>query len=145
MTNVSPQPAHCLLHFGDLIAWEVTDAGFRMGLSKRVPDVLGRAVKPLVADLCERNGTTPAEVSAWAVHPGGPRVLDVVADRLSLSDDLMEPSRAVLARHGNCSSATVLLVLDEIRRHRCLKPGQTLVALAFGPGLSLYAALLRTT
>jgi alkylresorcinol/alkylpyrone synthase len=40
-------------------------------------------------------------------------------------------------------SATVLLVIDEIRRTRDLTVGGWMVALAFGPGLTLYAALLR--
>jgi alkylresorcinol/alkylpyrone synthase len=37
----------------------------------------------------------------------------------------------------------VLLVLDEVRRRRTLPPGSYVVALAFGPGLTLYATLLR--
>jgi alkylresorcinol/alkylpyrone synthase len=85
-----------------------------------------------------------ADVAHWAVHPGGPRILEVVADRLGLPDGALDPSRAVLAAHGNCSSATVLLVIDEIRRTRDLTAGSWMVAMAFGPGLTLYAALLRT-
>jgi predicted naringenin-chalcone synthase len=55
----------------------------------------------------------------------------------------MAPSRDTLADHGNCSSATILLVLDQLRRTRSLRDGDHVVALAFGPGLTLYAALLR--
>jgi predicted naringenin-chalcone synthase len=51
----------------------------------------------------------------------------------------------VLAECGNCSSATVLLVLEELRRRGRPRPGKAAVALAFGPGLTLYAALLRGT
>jgi predicted naringenin-chalcone synthase len=46
-------------------------------------------------------------------------------------------SRRVLAEHGNCSSATVLLVLAEMAEVE-----GPVVAMAFGPGLTLYAALL---
>ena len=46
-------------------------------------------------------------------------------------------SRRVLAEHGNCSSATVLLVLQEMD-----DVDGPVVAMAFGPGLTLYAALL---
>jgi 3-oxoacyl-[acyl-carrier-protein] synthase III len=49
----------------------------------------------------------------------------------------------VLAECGNCSSTTVLLVLDALRRAGRPGPGQLAVVLAFGPGLTLYAALLR--
>jgi alkylresorcinol/alkylpyrone synthase len=124
----------------DHMTWEITDLGFRMGLSPRVPDVLAVHVGPMVADLLARNGVRADEVDGWAVHPGGPRILDVVADRLALPDGALDASRAVLAEHGNCSSATVLLVLARLARPA---RGRYVVALAFGPGLTLYAALLR--
>jgi predicted naringenin-chalcone synthase len=99
----------------------------------------------MVADLLARNGIGLGDVAAWAVHPGGPRILDVVTDRLGLAGDALDASRAVLAEHGNCSSSTVLLVLTEVLRRRRPAPGSHLVALAFGPGLTLYATLLRVT
>jgi alkylresorcinol/alkylpyrone synthase len=83
------------------------------------------------------------DVTAWAIHPGGPRVVDAVADTLGLEPGSTEPSYDVLARYGNCSSATVLLVLQEILARRRPGPGEPLVMLAFGPGLTLYSALLR--
>ncbi len=127
----------------DHMTWDITDLGFRMGLSRRVPDVLAAHVRPLVSDLLAGNGVEPADVDGWAVHPGGPRILDVVADRLDLPGGALDASRAVLADHGNASSATVLVVLDEIRRTRPPRPGRYVVALAFGPGLTLYGVLLR--
>jgi predicted naringenin-chalcone synthase len=127
----------------DHMTWDVTDAGFRMGLSRRVPDVLAVHVRPMVDELLAGHGLGVADVAAWAVHPGGPRILDVVGDRLGLDDASLAASRRVLAEHGNCSSATALLVVDEIRRTEPLPPGGWMVALSFGPGLTLYAALLR--
>lgn len=129
----------------DLLTWDVTDTGFRMGLSRRVPEVLARVVGPLVDALCRRNGISAAEVASWAVHPGGPRVLDVIGERLRLPESALGASRAVLAKRGNCSSATVLMVLDEIHRQGPPAPGQWVVALAVGPGLTVSAALLRAT
>jgi predicted naringenin-chalcone synthase len=77
------------------------------------------------------------------VHPGGRRILEVVSDELALPVAAMEPSYAVLRDVGNCSSATVLLVIDRLRAAGAVGPGDHLVALAFGPGLTLYASLLR--
>jgi predicted naringenin-chalcone synthase len=125
-----------------LMTWSVTDAGFRMTLDRQVPDVLAAHVGPAVDDLLARNRLRREDVDAWAVHPGGPRILDTVADQLGLADDDLAESRRVLAEHGNCSSATLLLVLEELHR-RPLRPGATVVAMAFGPGLTLYACLLR--
>jgi alkylresorcinol/alkylpyrone synthase len=95
----------------DHMTWDVTDLGFRMGLSPRVPEVLARHVAPMIVELLARHGLTPSDVDAWAVHPGGPRILDTVADRLALPADALDASRQILAEHGNCSPATVLLVL----------------------------------
>jgi len=129
----------------DHMTWDVTDLGFKMGLSPRVPDVLAVHVRDVVSDLLGRNGCTIADVDAWAVHPGGPRILDVVEDRLELAPEAMSASRAVLRDYGNCSSATVLLVIEQLVSSGDVGPGGLLVAMAFGPGLTLYAALLRAT
>jgi alkylresorcinol/alkylpyrone synthase len=125
----------------DHMTWDVTDLGFRMGLSARVPDVLDEHVAGLVTDLLTRHGLALSDVDGWAVHPGGPRILDVVQARLNLSDADLAASRRVLAEHGNCSSPTVLMILDELRP----AAPEHVLALAFGPGLTLYAALLRRT
>ncbi|MCP2163857.1 type III polyketide synthase [Goodfellowiella coeruleoviolacea] len=127
----------------DHMTWDVTDLGFRMGLSPRVPDVLARHVGPVVKNLVARNGLDLPDVRAWAVHPGGPRILDTVQQRLGLPASALTASRSVLAERGNCSSATVLLVLDELIRDGTLDRGGPVVAMAFGPGLTLYAALLH--
>ena len=127
----------------DHMTWEVTDLGFRMGLSPRVPAVLRLHVRKIVEDLLARRGLSSAEVDGWAVHPGGPRILDVVQDRLGLDDAAMAASRSVLSRYGNCSSPTVLLVLDALRRRAA--PPRRVVMLAFGPGLTLYGSLLEAS
>jgi predicted naringenin-chalcone synthase len=126
----------------DHMTWDVTDLGFRMGLSSKVPDVLSVYVVDLVHSLLDRHGRTMSDVDGWAVHPGGPRILNVVRDRLGLPESALTESRATLAEHGNCSSPTVLMIVDALRRREA-GPPQRIVALAFGPGLTLYAALLE--
>ncbi|MGH3320396.1 MAG: type III polyketide synthase [Streptosporangiaceae bacterium] len=129
----------------DHMSWDVTDLGFRMGLSPWVPDVLARHVRPVVSGLLERHGLAVGDVAGWAVHPGGRRILEVIGERLDLDDAAMAPAYDILREYGNCSSATVLLVLEHLRDTRSLAPGDHVVAMAFGPGLTLYAALLRVT
>ncbi|MGY3517457.1 type III polyketide synthase [Micromonospora sp. PTRAS2] len=127
----------------DHMTWDVTDTGFRMGLSPKVPQVLSRHVRGLVDDLLARHGATLSEVGGWAVHPGGPRILDVVERELALPPQALDAARATLDAHGNCSSATVLLILDRLLRAQ--RPAERILMLAFGPGLTLYAALLDHT
>jgi alkylresorcinol/alkylpyrone synthase len=120
--------------------WDITDHGFRMRLSPRVPEVLAMHVRRLVEDLLAGEGLNVSDVDGWAVHPGGPRVLSVVREQLGLDAAALAASENTLAAHGNCSSATVLLALDRLQR---TVPGpRHVVMLAFGPGLTLYAALL---
>ncbi len=125
----------------DHMTWEVTDLGFRMGLSPQVPNVLSLHVRRLVDDLLARHGLTIAEIDGWAVHPGGPKILDVVEEHLGLPPEALAASRGVLSAYGNCSSPTVLLVLDALRRRP--RPPRNVVMLAFGPGLTLYVTLLE--
>jgi predicted naringenin-chalcone synthase len=124
----------------DHMTWDVTDLGFRMGLSPRVPDALAQHVAPVIDDLLARHGMTRTEIDGWVVHPGGPRIIDVVRDELGLDEADVSVSRQVLAEHGNCSSPTVLIILDALRRAR--PDAGRVVMMAFGPGLTLYAALL---
>lgn len=128
-------PAHA-----DDMTWRITDQGFRMGLSARVPRVLGRHLPAAMGSLLRPHGRELADVDAWAVHPGGRAILDVAQKSLELSTDQLDASRKVLRDHGNCSSATILLVVRELaRRHP-----RDLVATAFGPGLTVYSALLSS-
>jgi len=98
-------------------------------------------VGPLVKDLLSRHGLDVHDVRGWAVHPGGPRILDAVGEGLGLEPSALETSREVLAEYGNCSSATVLLVLRELLLRG--EPRGPMVAMSFGPGLTLYAALIE--
>jgi predicted naringenin-chalcone synthase len=126
----------------ELMTWDVTDRGFRMTLSPKVPDVLAEHVAQATSTLLAPRALGPADVAGWAVHPGGPRIVEVVRERLGLSLDAVAASRTVLAERGNCSSATVLLVLPRLRDQ--LRPGDPVVAMAFGPGLTLCSALLES-
>ncbi|MDP9182524.1 MAG: type III polyketide synthase [Actinomycetota bacterium] len=123
----------------DHMTWDVSDLGFVMGLSPKVPDVLALHARPVVEELLARHHLAVEDVQGWAVHPGGRRIVEVVADALGLSEEQTAPSYAVLDEDGNCSSATVLLVLERVQ----VDVGEHAVAMAFGPGLTLCSTLLR--
>jgi predicted naringenin-chalcone synthase len=126
----------------DQMSWTITDTGFRMMLGSEVPRTLMERVGPFVDELLGRGGWRRADVGFWAIHHGGRRIVEVVRDRLALSDAEAAPSFEVLAEHGNMSSPTIAFVLDRALRRRP-DPGTLGVALAFGPGLTLESALLR--
>lgn len=125
------------------MSWRVGDAGFVMGLSPRVPVSLRRHVGEAVESLLAPHGLSVGDVRHWIVHPGGPSILQAVQGKLELSDDQMALSWKVLSEHGNCSSATVLLILNELMASRQTNKGEWGVMMAFGPGLTIELCLLR--
>lgn len=127
------------------MTWRITDLGFRMGLASCVPDVLARHVRPMVDALLRDNALEVGDVAGWAIHPGGPQILHVCARTLGLDDAQMAASVGTLRDHGNCSSSTVVLVLERLLAEGRVAPGGHAVALAFGPGLTLHAVLLERT
>ncbi len=126
----------------DLMGWTIGDHGFEMRLSEAVPEMIERSLRPFLAEWLANHGLTPDEVAGWAVHPGGPRIIDAAERCLALPAGDLDSSRAVLTRIGNVSSGTVLWVLQELLNRGVSGP---IVLLAFGPGLSIEAALLTTT
>jgi predicted naringenin-chalcone synthase len=108
-----------------------------------VPALVERGVGRLVEDLLGPHGLAQRDVDHWAVHPGGPEIVDRVQRRLGLSDAQVVRSREVLADGGNRSSATVLFILEQQLATGEVEPGQWIVALAFGTGLTLEALLLK--
>jgi predicted naringenin-chalcone synthase len=127
-------------HTAALMHWQIGDHGFEMGLSSRVPEAAGSQLRPWLERWLQPRGLQLADIATWALHPGGPRILQVCGAALGLEPHQLAVSQAVLQEHGNMSSATVLFILDRLRR--AAAPGPCL-ALAFGPGLCAEVALLE--
>jgi len=123
----------------DAMSWRIGDHGFRMTLSARVPDLIRGHVADWMREWLAKHGLTPGDIRSWAVHPGGPRILDAFRDAVGLSEEDVSVPRKVLADFGNMSSATVLFVLQELEGRGAPLP---CVAVAFGPGLVVEATLI---
>jgi len=122
----------------DLMSWRIGDHGFWMSLAPQVPDVIGELLRPWVTDWLRPLGLSVERIPTWAVHPGGPRILSACTAALEIPPSAVDVSREVLAQNGNMSSPTILFILDALRRRNAPLP---CVALAFGPGLTIEAAL----
>jgi predicted naringenin-chalcone synthase len=109
-----------------------------MTLSRHVPELIRGGLRPWLAGWLARQRLTVADVRSWAVHPGGPKIIDAVEEALSLDRRATAVSRDILAEQGNMSSPTLLFILDRLRRERALRP---CLALGFGPGLTAEVAL----
>ena len=98
----------------DVMGWQISEDGFRIVLSEGVPtiarDFLGRDVRAFLDDL----ELEQSDIASWVCHPGGPKVLEAMQAALELSDEDVALSWELLARQGNLSSASVLMVLREV-------------------------------
>jgi len=144
-------PGFQLSHFSTTIAkqsekdmaWTIGDTGFEMVLSTYVPDIiesnLGEAIFPLL-----NNYTIESQqIKHWAIHPGGRAILDKVQQSFSLQDDQLTSSRKVLADYGNMSSATILFVLADLLQRPADSDEESVLAMAFGPGLTIESGLFK--
>lgn len=123
----------------DAMSWRIGDHGFVMTLSPTVPDLIRSHVPAWLTQWLSQHGLAIGDIAAWAVHPGGPRILSSFSEAARLPDDALAVSREVLSQHGNMSSATMIFILQRLLRERTSGP---CVALGFGPGMVVEAALL---
>lgn len=121
------------------MSWRIGDHGFRMTLSPQVPDAIRGHLTEWLGGWLAGHGLGIDDIESWAVHPGGPRILDAVEDSVGLERGGLEVPREVLATHGNMSSPTVLFIVERLRAEGAPRP---CVALAFGPGLVVEATLI---
>ena len=152
-----------------LITWKVGGLGFDMLLSGQVPGVIAKGLEAhgssILAPPTPQNPgapglasetwagapthpqetiptqVTPADITLWAVHPGGKSVLDAVQRGLGLPPNALNCSREVLERFGNMSSATVMFVLERLLAEA--HSGDTGCAMSFGPGLTAETMLFH--
>lgn len=124
------------------MAWTIGDNGFAMRLSAYVPRIIEANVRGALQPLLDREGLTQSGIEHWAVHPGGRAILDRVESGLDLPVSSLAASRDILRRFGNMSSATMLFVLRELLV-RGAAVDDSVLAMSFGPGLTVETALLR--
>lgn len=125
------------------LGWRIGGSGFRIVLAPGVPRVIEEHLGAEVDGLLAQHGLSVADVGAWVVHAGGPKVLDAVEAALGLPPVALSASRTSLAEVGNLSSASVLHVLHVLTARGDPPPGSVGVLVAFGPGISCDLVLLR--
>jgi alkylresorcinol/alkylpyrone synthase len=126
-----------------LMGFRLRNAGLHIVLDKALAPFVRREVGPRVDEFLSAQGLRRGDVTRWVMHPGGRRIIEVMAEQLGLADEDLAPTEAVLSEHGNMSSVTVLFVLDEIMRRRRPAPGERGLLGAFGPGFGAELALLE--
>lgn len=127
----------------EMMGWKISEKGFRIVLSPEVPQLirehLGHDVDAFLAD----QGLKRSDLSSWVLHTGGPKVLEATAAALGLHNGELDASWECLRRVGNLSSASVLVVLEDVMRNRRPAPGTLGLLAAMGPGFCSELLLLE--
>jgi predicted naringenin-chalcone synthase len=126
----------------DAMTWRVADGAFNMTLARTVPDVLRASLPAAVETLLEPHGLSVADVQHWAVHPGGPRIIEASAETLGLPESSVRHSQNILATRGNMSSATLPHIWAAMAEDPDIHAGDLVASLAFGPGLTVAMNLM---
>ena len=128
------------------MSWDLGEYNFLMTLSKRVPVFIRKNIKSFLTVLCEKVNVNLEEQKSnmhFAIHPGGPKIIDYVVDAIGISRDQASWSYDILRRQGNMSSATIPHIFNEIINDPSITAGTKIVAMAFGPGLTATGLLLE--
>ncbi len=127
------------------MTWMPADFGMRMTLSREVPGLIAGAIESFIERLLEDGASEAVQRSAlyFAIHPGGPRIIDALEEVLGLEPWQTRHSRETLFRYGNMSSATLPHVWHAMIGDDSVPPGDSIVSLAFGPGLTVYGSISR--
>ncbi|KAM7275419.1 hypothetical protein ACFE04_017285 [Oxalis oulophora] len=118
---------------------------FKLGreLPQRIEDNIDAFCKKLVS---KSNLKLEYNDMFWAVHPGGPAILNRLESTLKLNPGKLECSRRALMDFGNVSSNTIFYVMENMREELKKKEQSEEwgLALAFGPGITFEGILIRS-
>lgn len=127
------------------MAWTLSGTGFLMTLSNYIPDLVEKGIKNLVTQTLSSINKNVSDIVHWAIHPGGKRILDVIAKELELVNGELQSAYAVLENFGNMSSPTILYVLKDILDNKVnLDKEELIFSTGFGPGLTMESMVLST-
>jgi alkylresorcinol/alkylpyrone synthase len=125
----------------DVMGWNIGSNGFQIKLSTEVGTVAEKYLGEDVRNFLSDHDLTPADISTWVCHPGGPKVIEAVENTLQLPADALDLTRESLRDNGNLSSVSVL---DVLRANMVdpPAPGSFGLMLAMGPGFCSELVLL---
>lgn len=126
-----------------MMGWTISEKGFRITLSPEVPVLIREHLGHDLDAFLDEQGLQRKDIDSWILHTGGPKVLEAIEDALELRDGQLDASWNCLKRVGNLSSASVLVVLEDVMRNRRPEPGTLGLLAAMGPGFCSELVLLK--
>ncbi|OBJ52561.1 type III polyketide synthase [Mycobacterium sp. 1423905.2] len=134
--------SHLLDDAEDGIVLGVNHNGITCELSPNLPDYIYRGVEPVVSTMLHDNGLEKSDIDLWAIHPGGPKIIEQSVRSLGIATERAAHSWNVLTRFGNMLSVSLLFVLElMVAQAVAARPISTGVAFAFAPGVTVEGML----
>jgi alkylresorcinol/alkylpyrone synthase len=127
----------------EVMGWEISENGFKIVLSKEVPEMVHKHLAGDVEQFLTDHGLTRDDIGSWILHTGGPAILEATQTVMGFRNGELAASWDCLRRTGNLSSASVLMVLEEVMTKRRPAAGTLSVMAAMGPGFCSELILLR--
>jgi predicted naringenin-chalcone synthase len=127
------------------MTWIPSSFGMKMTLSREVPFKIRDSLPEFIRELCLKANVSREEIFSkgiFAIHPGGPKIIEAVQKKLELKDEQVKMSQKVLFERGNMSSATLPHVWHEILKSKPVN-GTKVLSLAFGPGLTIFGSIFE--
>ncbi|XP_047947948.1 chalcone synthase-like [Salvia hispanica] len=133
------------------IVGHVGEAGLVVHLRADVPGLIAKNIEACLEEAFRPFGIRDWDSIFWIAHPGGPAILEQIERGLGLKAEKLRVSRRVLREYGNVSSASVVFIMDEMRRSSAEEglstTGEGLdwgVLFGFGPGITVETVVLRS-
>ncbi|GER31191.1 chalcone synthase [Striga asiatica] len=132
-----------------VIDGRLSEEGIYFKLGRDLPQKIEDNIEEFCRKLMEKGGLVGREYNElfWAVHPGGPAILNRLESKLGLEKEKLSCSRRALMDYGNVSSNTIFYVMEYMRDELKGKGegGEEWgLGLAFGPGITFEGILLRS-
>ena len=127
----------------DIMGWEIVESGFKVRLSRSIPDLVRKRVPENLKMALDSVGLAFEDLKHFVTHPGGAKVLDAFEEVFGLEPGGLTLSREVLRYQGNMSSVTVLFILERLLESGDASPGDHGVLSAMGPGFSAEHVFFR--
>lgn len=99
-----------------------------------------RSMADISAEMLAKAGLTVDDVDIVIPHQANQRITDAVASRLGVPEEKVYSN---IAEHGNTSSASIPIALDECIQSGRIKEGSTVLLTAFGGGVTWGATVIQ--
>ncbi len=99
-----------------------------------------RSMADISAEMLAKAGLTVDDVDIVIPHQANQRITDAVASRLGVPEEKVYSN---IAEHGNTSSASIPIAMDECIQSGRIKEGSTVLLTAFGGGVTWGGTVLK--